>query len=212
MSVFSCCYCYNQVQSQSTNLHHNTQANQQHENWLPQQKETPKIAHLLASERSDGSLCDFCGQNPKSKRIHDKLKIRFIHEDARILEICNKELKIARAATTTLGGLTTAGVAGGRMAYKGKIGKKTGGAMTVAGGAFAVLVGIMDIYDAATAKIPQERCSTCNRVFSSPGCRPMCMAPGGCGGRCIGNNWKMATDDGQCCYHICDKCFAQLTG
>lgn len=136
MSVFSCCYCYNQVQSQSTNLHHNTQANQQHENWFPQQKETPKIAHLLASERSDGSLCDFCGQNPKSKRIHDKLKIRFIHEDARILEICNKELKIARAATTALGGLTTAGVAGGRVAYKGKIGKKTGGTCFLIQGPF----------------------------------------------------------------------------
>ena len=35
------------------------------------------------------------------------------------------------------------------------------------------------------------------------------MAPGGCGGRCIDNNWKMATDDGKCCYYICDECFCK---
>ena len=38
------------------------------------------------------------------------------------------------------------------------------------------------------------------------------MATGGCGGRCIDNNWKMVTDDGKCCYHICDNCFSRLIG
>ena len=38
------------------------------------------------------------------------------------------------------------------------------------------------------------------------------MGPGGCGGRCIDNNLKIATDDRKCCYHICDECFARLIG
>ena len=43
------------------------------------------------------------------------------------------------------------------------------------GGAFAVADGIMGIIDTATAETPQERCTTCNRVLSSPGCRAMYM-------------------------------------
>lgn len=80
------------------------------------------------------------------------------------------------------------------------------------GGAFPLAEGIMSIIDAATSKIPQERCTTCKRVLSSPGCRAMCIVPRGCGGRCKDNNWKMALDDGPCCYHICENCFARLRG
>ena len=46
---------------------------------------------------------------------------------------------------------------------------------TGVGGAFSVADGIMGIIDTATAETPQERCTTCNRVLSSPGCRAMCM-------------------------------------
>ena len=42
------------------------------------------------------------------------------------------------------------------------------------GGALAVADGL-GIIDTATAEIPQERCTTCNRVLSSPGCREICM-------------------------------------
>ena len=50
------------------------------------------------------------------------------------------------------------------------------GAVAAVRGAFALADGIMCIINAATAEIPQERFSTCNRVLSSPGCRAMCMA------------------------------------
>ena len=37
------------------------------------------------------------------------------------------------------------------------------------------------------------------------------MAPGGCGGQCIDNNWKMPKMmKKKCCYHVCEKCFAIL--
>ena len=77
------------------------------------------------------------------------------------------------------------------------------------GGAFALADGIMGIVDAATAKIPQERCKSCDRTLNSPGCKAMCMGQGGCGGQCKENNWKMATDD-KFCYHICKECFGNL--
>ena len=78
------------------------------------------------------------------------------------------------------------------------------GALATVGVAFALADGIMGTWS-LVIEIPQERCTTYNRVLSSPGCRAMCMATGGCGGRCIDNNWKMVTDDGKCCYHICAR-------
>ena len=82
------------------------------------------MAHLLSS---GGSLCQICGKNPKTKKIHDKEKIIWIHDDARVLEVVNRGLKIGRSSTSATGALGAVGVAGGRMAYKGKIGKRTGG-------------------------------------------------------------------------------------
>lgn len=86
------------------------------------------------------------------------------------------------------------------------------GALMAVGGAFALADGIMGIVDAATAEIPQERCTNCNKVLSSPGCRAMCIGQGGCGGRCKDNNWKMVEEDDKFCYHICDWCFEKLIG
>ena len=50
------------------------------------------------------------------------------------------------------------------------------GAVAAVRGAFALADGVICIINVATAEIPQERCSTCNRVLSSPGSRAMCMA------------------------------------
>ena len=85
------------------------------------------MTHLLRQNGYDSSMCDICGRNEKSHKIHDKEKIVWLHDDARVMEIVNRGLKIGRSTTQGVGGLSTAGVAGGRMAYKGKIGKRTGG-------------------------------------------------------------------------------------
>ena len=85
------------------------------------------MAHLLAPEGTDVSAYDICGKNPKSKRIHDKEKVVYIHDDSRVRdEVVNRGLKVARASTTAASGLT-AGVGDSRMLYKRKIGKRTGG-------------------------------------------------------------------------------------
>ena len=83
------------------------------------------MAHLLGEGTSDS--CQICTKHPKTKKIHDKEKIVWIHDDARVLEVVNRGLKIARSATGAAGGLGTGGVAAGRLAIKGKIGKRTGG-------------------------------------------------------------------------------------
>ena len=81
------------------------------------------------------------------------------------------------------------------------------GALTAVAGAFA-----LSLMSPLQRSLKRDALYICYRVLSSPGCRAICMATAGCGGRCIGNNWKMATGDGKCCYHICDKCFARLIG
>lgn len=85
------------------------------------------MSHLLRPNGFDESLCDICSRNPKTHRIHDKEKIVWLHDDGKTLQVPNKVLKITRGATQSTGALGTVGVVGGRMAYKGKIGKRTGG-------------------------------------------------------------------------------------
>ena len=67
------------------------------------------MVHLLAPEGTDVSACNICGKNPKSKRIHDKEKVMYIHDDSRVLEVVNRGLKIALGSTTAARGLTMAG-------------------------------------------------------------------------------------------------------
>lgn len=83
------------------------------------------MAHLLG--QGTGDSCQICNEHPKTKKIHDKEKIMWIHDDARVLKVVNQGLKIARSATGAAGALGTGGVAGGRLVSKGKIGKRTGG-------------------------------------------------------------------------------------
>lgn len=89
--------------------------------------------------KEDEGLCDFSKfnncTNPPTRWIHDKRNIKWIHKDARVLEVVNRELKITRSAMSTAGALGIAGTVGGRMAYKGikggmksaKVGSKTAG-------------------------------------------------------------------------------------
>ena len=179
--------------------------------------------HLIRKEGSNPNSCDHCRKNTKKHKIHDRDKCECFHGDPRVLEIVNKELKIARGAVGAGGQAAMLGVAGGRLAYTkygkapkvgttkttAKIGGKTTTGLMAAGAAFAVADGIMSIVDAATSKIPQDRCSKCDHSLQSPGCIQYCKA---CFSECIDKNWRNGSADGKCCYNICDGCFGQLPG
>ena len=89
------------------------------------------VGGMQAFMKEDESLCDFSKfnncKNEPSHWIHDKRKIVYIHDDARILEIVNRELKITKGAISTAGSIGVVGAVGGRLAVKGKIGTKTSG-------------------------------------------------------------------------------------
>ena len=95
-------------------------------------------------------------------------------------------------------------------------------ALVGVGASLAVIDGLMGIVDAATAEVQQERCTGCGKTFNTAGCMAMCIADGGCGGKCYGNIWKDAKptkvvcEDTNTvingCYHICDSCYRKLVG
>ena len=181
------------------------------------------MAHLMRPEGATADSCDICGKNTKKHKIHDREKCACIHGDAKILEIVNKELKIARGAVGAGGTAAIGAVAGGRLAYTkfgktpkvsgakptAKVGAKTTGALMAAGGVLTIADGIMGIVDAATATIPQERCTECGQTFPSPGCILYC---GDCLSKCIDRDWRKGSSDGKCCYNICDDCYGRLVG
>lgn len=180
------------------------------------------MAHLLRPEGSGVDSCDICGKNSKQHKIHDREKCVCIHGDAKVLEVVNRDLKIAKGSISATVP-TAAGIyAGSRLAYTkyspgrvaagksaAKIGQKSAQAIAVAGGAMTVVGGILDIVDAATAKLPQERCSVCNKTLQSPGCIQFCT---NCRSQCIDGDWRKGSTDGKCCYHICYECFGRLVG
>ena len=99
------------------------------------------VEGMASFMKDDENLCDFSKfnncKNAPTRWVHDKRKIRWIHNDARILEVVNRELKIVRAAVGTAGNLSIAAAVGGRVAtraYRGKqlkIGQKTGSTFNI---------------------------------------------------------------------------------
>lgn len=79
------------------------------------------MAHLLK-----GNNCDICNNGGREHRIHDKTKIAWTHDNEEVIAQINRGLKIARSGVGTAGNLAVAGTVGGRLMYKGKIGKTTG--------------------------------------------------------------------------------------
>lgn len=92
------------------------------------------MAHLVKKNKD---LCDFSQftdcESPGTHWVHDKLKIRWIHDDAKILEVLNRGLKITKHSITSAGQFGIAATVGTRLgtrAYAGKpfkMGARTSG-------------------------------------------------------------------------------------
>lgn len=76
------------------------------------------MAHLLKEK-----ICDICKRGSREHHIHDKEKIAWTNDNEEVITQINRELKIARGGVGAAGNLAVPGTVGGRLAYKGKIGK-----------------------------------------------------------------------------------------
>jgi len=186
------------------------------------------MAHLLRPEGAGLKSCDICGKGTKRHKIHDRDRCEWIHGDKKVHEAIRNDLKIASSAVGSFGNAMADLVKGSRMAYKGytgvprtgapksscyKVGGKTTAGLHALGGAVTLTTGILDIVAAIGEKSPQDRCSTCDKTFLSPGCQLFCLA---CNAVCRNNSWRDGSaneeDEDKCCYEICPDCFSRLVG